>query len=220
MLAAILYDLDGTIVNTDPLHFQAWQELLREYEIEIDEHFYKARMSGRLNPAIVQDLLPELSLEAGQKFCDHKEARFREIAAELTPLPGLLNLIAWGEEQGFKQAVVTNAPRENANYMLKVMHLQHRFERVFIAEEIGIAKPNPELYQYALAYFNLSPQQGLAFEDSPSGIRPAVGAKIPTVGIASTQEPGELYDLGAKLVISDFTDSQLWELLGVTKSEN
>ena len=104
--------------------------------------------------------------------------------------------------------------------MLKVLHLQHRFERVFIAEEIGIAKPNPGLYQYALAYFNLSPQQGLAFEDSPSGIRAAVGASIATVGIASTQEPGELYDLGAKLVISDFTDSQLWELLGVTKSEN
>ncbi|HCF30771.1 MAG TPA: hydrolase [Cyanobacteria bacterium UBA11049] len=220
MLAAILYDLDGTIVNTDPLHFQAWQELLREYEIEIDEQFYKARMSGRLNPAIVQDLLPELSLEAGQNFCDRKEARFREMAAELTPLPGLLNLIATGEEQGFKQAVVTNAPRENANYMLKVLHLQHRFEQVFIAGEIGIAKPNPGLYQYALAYFNLSPQQALAFEDSPSGIRAAVSAEIPTVGIASTQEPGELYDLGAKLVISDFTDSQLWELLGVTKSDN
>lgn len=220
MLAGILYDLDGTIVNTDPLHFQAWQEILREYEIEIDDRFYKARMSGRLNPAIVQDLLPQLSQESGQKFCDRKEALFREMAAELTPLPGLLNLIAWGEEQGFKQAVVTNAPRENANYMLKVLHLQHRFEQVFIAEEIGIAKPNPELYQYALAYFNLSPQQALAFEDSPSGIRAAVGAKIPTVGIASTQELGELYDLGAKLVISDFTDSQLWELLGVTKSEN
>ncbi len=49
MLAAILYDLDGTIVNTDSLHYQAWQELLQEYEIEIDEEFYKSQMSGRLN---------------------------------------------------------------------------------------------------------------------------------------------------------------------------
>ena len=220
MLAAILYDLDGTIVNTDPLHFQAWQELLREHEIEIDEEFYKARMSGRLNPAIVQDLLPQLSPEAQQKVWERKEARFREMAPELTPLPGLLNLIAWAEEQKFKQAVVTNAPRENAYYMLQVLHLQHRFERVFIAEEIGIAKPDAGLYQYALAYFNLSPQQALVFEDSPSGIRAAVGAKIPTVGIASTQEPSELYDLGAMLVIHDFTDAQLWSLLSVTKSEN
>lgn len=219
MLAAILYDLDGTIVNTDPLHFQAWQELLREHSIEIDEEFYKARMSGRLNPAIVQDLLPELSPEAGEKFYNRKEARFREMAAELTPLPGLLNLIAWGEEQGFKQAVVTNAPRENAYYMLEALHLQHRFERVFIAEEIGMAKPNPGIYQYALAYFNLAANQALAFEDSPSGIRAAVGANIPTVGIASTQEPGELYDLGAMLVVADFTEAQLSSLLGVRANE-
>ncbi len=215
MLAAIFYDLDGTLVNTDPLHFQAWQELLQDYGIKIDEEFYKARMSGRLNPAIVRDLLPELLPEAVEKFCDRKEARFRELATQLTPLPGLLNLIAWAEEQGFKQAVVTNAPRENADYMLKVLHLQHRFDRVVISEDIGMAKPDPGPYQYALAYFGLSPKQALAFEDSPSGIRAAVGADIPTIGVASTQEPSELYDLGAVLVIPDFTDSRLWELLGV-----
>jgi HAD superfamily hydrolase (TIGR01509 family) len=214
MLAAILYDLDGTIVNTDPLHYQAWQELLRDCEIEIDEEFYKLHMSGRLNPDIVKELLPELSLEAVQKFSDRKEARFREIAAELRPLPGLLNLIAWADAQSLKQAVVTNAPRQNADYMLRVLHLQDKFDQVVVSEEIGIPKPDPTPYQHILAYFGIAPEQALAFEDSPSGIRAAVGAGIPTVGIASTQEPNQLYELGAMLVIPDFTDSQLWALLG------
>lgn len=217
MLAAILYDLDGTIVNTDPLHYRVWQKLLQEYDIEIDEEFYKNRMSGRLNPQIVQDLMPELSKEAVQQFSALKEARFREVAGTLTPLPGLLNTIAWATDCGLKQAVVTNAPRQNAYHMLRVLNLQERFERVVISEDIGVAKPDPGPYQYILNQFGLTPEQALAFEDSPSGIRAAVGAGIPTVGIASTQDPTDLYHLGAMLVIPDFTDSQLWALLDSPK---
>lgn len=213
MRSAILYDLDGTIVNTDPLHYQAWQELLQGYDLEIDQEFYLSRMSGRLNPDIVQELLPELPLEAVQEFSDRKEARFRELAPNLLPLPGLLDVIAWGNTHGCKQAVVTNAPRINAEYMLKVLHLQDKFDFVAIAGEIGIPKPNPAPYQYILNRFGLNPECALAFEDSPSGMCAAVGAGIPTVGIASTQEPSKLYDLGAVLVIPDFTDSRLWELL-------
>ena len=214
MLAAIFYDLDGTIVNTDPIHFQVWQEILRDSELEIDEEFYKSRMSGRLNPDIVQELLPQLSLESVQQFSDLKEARFRERAASLSPLPGLLNLITWADARGFKQAAVTNAPRENAAHMLRVLHLQDKFDYVVIAEDIGIPKPDPAPYLHALAYFGLTSAQVLAFEDSPSGIRAAVAAGIPTIGIASTQVPSVLYELGAILVIPDFTAPQLWELLG------
>ena len=97
--------------------------------------------------------------------------------------------------------------------MLKILHLQDKFDQVVIAGEIGIPKPDPAPYQYILNCFGLKPDQAIAFEDSPSGMRAAVGAGIPTVGIASTQEPSKLYDLGAILVIPDFTDSRLWELL-------
>lgn len=220
MLAAILYDLDGTIVNTDPLHYRVWQKLLQEYDIEIDEEFYKNRMSGRLNPQIVQDLMPELSKEAVQQFSALKEARFREVAGTLTPLPGLLNTIAWATDCGLKQAVVTNAPRENADYMLKVLNLQTAFARVVVSEELGIAKPDPAPYQYILKEFDVNPGEAVAFEDSPSGMRSAVTAGIKTVGIASSQEPAELYELGAVLVIPDFTDSKLWELLGSPNPNN
>ncbi|MUL35350.1 HAD family hydrolase [Gloeocapsopsis dulcis] len=218
MLAAILYDLDGTIVNTDPLHYQVWHEMLQEYGIEIDEEFYKNHMSGRLNPQIVRDFMPEWSDEAVHQFSDRKEARFREVAGTLTPIAGLDDAIAWGTERGLKQGLVTNAPRANAEYMLEVLKLSTAFDQVAISAEVGIPKPDPAPYEYILKEFGITPGEALAFEDSPSGMRSAVAAGIKTVGIATTQEPSELYELGAVLVISDYTDSRLWELLGVPRS--
>lgn len=212
-LAAILYDLDGTIANTDPIHLIAWRECLRQFGIEIDEVFYKQRISGKLNPAIVADLLPQLSAEEGKKLADDKEARFRELAQKLPPAPGLLELMDWATRHGLKQALVTNAPRENAQFMLKSLRLDQVFDRVILADDLGIGKPDPTPYAHTLKEFDLEPHQAIAFEDSPSGIRSAVAAGIPTIGVTSTQTPEALAQFGADFTIADFTDPKLWELL-------
>ncbi len=215
-LAAILYDLDGTLVNTDPLHFQVWQAMLRNFELDIDEAFYQTKISGRLNPAIVQDLLPHLSPDERQQFIEQKEAQFREQAPQLAPLAGLVEIIQWATAQGMKQGVVTNAPTKNVYHVLKALHLEETFDQVVIADVLGIGKPDPAPYIHALKAFNLSPHQAIAFEDSPSGMRSAVGAGIPTVGIASTHDPQTLYALGAALVVPDFAAPALWHWLGAT----
>ncbi|KAM3098504.1 HAD family hydrolase [Phormidesmis sp. 146-35] len=212
-LAAILYDLDGTLVNTDPLHFRAWQEGLRPFGFDIDETFYKTRISGRLNPAIVLDLLPQLSLEERQDFIDRKEARFRELAPQLMPMAGLSALIKWATDRHLKQAVVTNAPTKNAHFMLKALKLETTFDRLIVSEELGIGKPDPAPYRHGLDEFGLNPEQAIAFEDSPSGVRSAVAAGIFTIGIASSQDPQDLYQVGAAIVIPDFTAPELWKIL-------
>jgi beta-phosphoglucomutase len=213
MLTAVLFDLDGTLVNTDPLHFQTWQEMLRDYGIEIDREFYKARISGRLNPLIIKDLLPQLSLEAGQKLADVKEARFRENALSLTPLAGLLELLAWIDSRGLKKAVVTNAPRENVSFMLEVLKLADIFDVVVLAEETTAGKPDPAIYQLVMNRLGIAATEAIAFEDSPSGIHSAVGAGIYTIGVASTHDPKNLLEAGATMVIPDFTAQQLWRSL-------
>lgn len=212
-LVAIFYDLDGTLANTDPFHYQAWQEMLQAFEIEIDEPFYKTRISGRLNPAIVEDLLPHLSPEDSQQFIERKEARFRQLAPQLIPMAGLSDLLAWTATHQLRQALVTNAPPENTYHTLKALHLEQVFDRIIMSEALGIGKPDPAPYVYALQQFELTPDRVLAFEDSPSGIRSAVGAGIPTIGIASTQDPEVLYGVGATLVVSDFSAPELWRLL-------
>ncbi len=212
-LAAILYDLDGTLANTDPIHFRAWQESLEPFNLAIDETFYKRQISGRLNPDIVADLLPWLPPQARQTFIDRKEARFRELALHLTPLVGLHSVIDWAITHYLKQAVVTNAPGENARFMLKALKLDHVFGHLVLSEELKAGKPDPIPYQHSLQLFGLEANQAIAFEDSPSGVRSAVAAGILTIGIASTQDPADLFAVGASIVVPDFTTPKLWSLL-------
>ncbi|GAP95371.1 beta-phosphoglucomutase [Leptolyngbya sp. NIES-2104] len=213
MLAALLYDLDGTIADTDPVHFIAWQDVLQGFDLHIDETIYKQRLSGRTNPPIIAEFLPQLTAAESEELADRKEARFRELAEQLEPIAGLRELIEWGKQNSLKQAVVTNAPRENARFMLKVLKLDQVFDRVILADDLGIGKPDPAPYLAALKEFGIEPQQAIAFEDSPSGVQSAVAAKISTIGITSTQLPETLCELGVKFAIADFTAPELWALL-------
>ncbi|HIK06513.1 MAG TPA: HAD-IA family hydrolase [Trichormus sp. M33_DOE_039] len=213
MLTAILFDLDGTIVNTDPIHYQVWQKMLLNHGIEIDETFYKSRISGRLNPEIVQDILPHLSSAAGEKFADQKEAMFRQLASHLKPLPGFSELVAWTETHQLKRALVTNAPRLNVEFMLELLGIKEIFHTVVLSEDCIAGKPEPMPYQVALKQLGITAKQAYALEDSPSGIRAAVAADIQTIGIASTHDPQGLREFGAFMAIPDFTDLQLWTLL-------
>jgi HAD superfamily hydrolase (TIGR01509 family) len=213
MLKALLFDLDGTLVETDSLHFLIWQDFLRDHGIESDRAFYQANISGRLNPDIVADLLPQLDAEAAADFIWRKEAEFRNRATSLQPMPGLMQVLSWAEQQAIQIAVVSNAPRENALFALKALQLEARFAKIVLGDDLPRGKPDPLPYQEALKQLNVTSEQAIAFEDSPSGMRSAIGANIFTVGIASTHDPKDLELLGASLVISDFTDPTLMELL-------
>jgi beta-phosphoglucomutase len=218
MLTALLFDLDGTLVNTDPIHFLAWQKMLSRYGIDIDEVFYKSRISGGLNPEIIADILPQLSSQQAEDFAEEKEAMFREMAVELQPIQGLSEVITWCRRHSIRLALVTNAPRANTFFMLEVLGLEDTFELIVLAEDEAAAKPDPTPYRVALQRLGVKLENSLALEDSPAGIRSATGAGLRTIGIASTHNPDNLLNLGAFMAINDFTDLQFWELLN-TMSE-
>jgi HAD superfamily hydrolase (TIGR01509 family) len=212
MLKAILFDLDGTLVNSDPLHYLTWAKVLEIYQITIDHHFYQTRISGRTNAEIVGDLFPEFSDEDILKMVDLKELKFRELAIDLQPLPGLMDFLAGVNQQGFKTGLVTNAPRKNTDFILEILKLSNYFDTVVLSDEIGIGKPDPAPYQYCLEQLSILPEEAIAFEDSPSGIRSAIAAGIKTIGVASTHAPNSLKDLGVGFVIEDFTQIDLQKI--------
>ena len=213
MLAAILFDFDGTIVNTDPIHYKIWKDFLLEYNVEINEELFKSNFAGRHNPDIIQDVLPHLSAEESKRFAKEKEARFREQASLLKTINGFTELFAWSKEHHLKCALVTNAPKLNAYHMLEALQLKEAFDIIILGEEQAAAKPDPTPYQVALEKLGLQPQEAIAIEGSPSGMRSAVDAGIRTIGITSTQTPETLKNLGAFMTIYDFTDSELWTFL-------
>lgn len=213
MLKAILFDLDGTLTNTDPFHYQTWADILEINQITIDSSFYKTYISGKTNTEIVKDLFPHFSEEDGLKLANLKESKFRELAVNLKPLEGLNDFLIWIKQQSFKTGLVTNAPRENTDFMLETLNLSDYFDSVILSDEIGIGKPNPAPYQYCLDQLNILAEDAIAFEDSPSGIRSAIAAGIKTIGVASTHDPKSLNDLGVTFVVEDFKSSLLWEYL-------
>ncbi|KYF75802.1 hydrolase [Sorangium cellulosum] len=210
MLSAILLDLDGTIVDTDPLHYLAWSEIFREHGREIDELFYRESISGRFNPSILIEHFPHLSPEEIRRSVERKEDLFLELSSGLEPLPGLLSLMAWAQGLGVRLAVVSNAPAGNALRMLSAMGLSGFFSEVVLAEHAAAAKPDPAPYRLALERLQIDPGSALAFEDSPSGIQASVAAGIPTIGIASSHDAETLCAMGAMTAIRDFTADPLW----------
>jgi beta-phosphoglucomutase len=210
---ALLFDLDGTLAETDSLHLPTWIEVLAPYGVEVDEGFYRESISGRSNSKIVRDLLPHLSPKEGSELADAKEASFRQRASELEPLPGLLDFMQEGESRGISLALVTNAPQENVEAILLALDLEEFFDEVVLSDEVGPVKPDPAPYKAALKKLGVSPEEALAFEDSTSGIASSVAAGIATVGIASTQRPETLEEAGAFMVAKDFTDARLRGLL-------
>ena len=217
MLSAILFDLDGTIANTDPIHFAVWQDILTQYNINIDRAFYQTHISGKTNSQIADNILSQLSSEEKWQLSIDKEVRYRQLAKILHPMPGLDKILKFIAKAALKKAVVTNAPQENARYMLENLGLTEVFPIVIMAKDAPPGKPHPAPYQLALNYLGVESKNAIAFEDSPTGIAAAVAAGIYTIAIASTHEPSQLLAMGASMAIPDFNSEKLWQFLAKQK---
>lgn len=213
MLEALLFDLDGTLTDTDTLHLQALQQLLREQGRELSEAEFDAHVSGRANADMCRYLFPGRPVAEHEAFADRKEARFRALSPTLQPTAGLERLLAHAERRGIGMAVVTNAPRANAQHMLAAMGLAERFEHVLVAEELARAKPDPLPYLTGLERLGARADHALAFEDSVPGVTAASRAGILTVGLSTSQTPQVLLEAGAQLVVRNFDDERLWQLI-------
>jgi beta-phosphoglucomutase len=216
MSFTLLFDLDGTLVDTDPLHFQAYLGLLEEHaRPAIDFALYKTRIMGFGHAEIFAMLFPDRGPSSHAELAERKEARFRALLHDtvVDPRPGLAELLDWARAGGIRCGVITNAPRENALLMLDALRLTDRFEVAVFGEELSHPKPHPMPYLVGLEKLGGTADQALAFEDSLSGVRSASGAQIYTVGVRSSLPAQALHDAGASHTIDDFRDDVLWSEL-------
>ncbi|KAK4770354.1 hypothetical protein SAY87_030886 [Trapa incisa] len=216
-LEAILFDVDGTLCDSDPIHHHAFQVMLQEIGfnggVPIDEQFFIDNIAGKHNDDIARILFPD-DIPRGLKFTDDKEAMFRKLASEkLAAIDGLYKLRKWIEDRGLKRAAVTNAPRANAELLISQLGLSDFFQAVVIGSECEHAKPHPDPYLKALDLLKVSKEQAIIFEDSPSGIKAGVVAGVPVIGLTTRNPEHLLMQEKPTFLIRNYDDPKLWAAL-------
>lgn len=214
---AVLFDVDGTLCDSDPLHHVAFREMLLEIGfnggVPIDEEFFIKNIAGKHNDDIARALFPD-DFERGLKFTDEKEAYFRRLVVEqLKPVDGLMKLVKWIEDRGLKRAAVTNAPRANAELMISMLGLTEFFQAVIVGSECEHAKPHPDPYLKGLEAVGATKEHTFIFEDSPSGIRAGVAAGMPVIGLSTRNPENLLIEANPAFLIKDYEDPKLWAAL-------
>ncbi|XP_009792535.1 haloacid dehalogenase-like hydrolase domain-containing protein Sgpp isoform X2 [Nicotiana sylvestris] len=216
-LQAVLFDIDGTLCDSDPFHYLAFCEMLLEIGynggVPVDEEWFVKTISGKHNDDLVSVFFPN-DHERGVKFLDDKEALFRRLAKEqLKPLNGLYKLRKWIEDRGLKRAAVTNAPRENAELCINQLGLADFFDALILGSDCKHAKPYPDPYLKALEVLNVSKDHTFVFEDSVSGIKAGVAAEMSVVGLANRNPSELLMEANPTFLIKDYEDPKLWAAL-------
>lgn len=204
---ALLFDLDGTLVESDSLHRAVFAEMFAARGRPFDAAFYAAEIQGRHNTDLFAEHFPG---EDGVALAAHKEATFRaRLPGDWAAMPGVAGVLARARAAGWALAVVTNAPRANADAMLRALGLHAAFDTVVLAEDCSRPKPDPAPYRAAMQRLGVDPSVCVAFEDSRSGLAAAVASGAATIGIATALAPADLAAAGAALAVADFTDPAL-----------
>jgi HAD superfamily hydrolase (TIGR01509 family) len=217
--AALLFDIDGTLADTDRLHLEAFNRVFGPFGETFDHDRFNAEIQGRTNYAIAARFLSALPPERQAEVMEEKEATFRDLARTgIEPLPGLLPLLDRADAAGLPFAAVTNAPRANADLIVTAIGIKHRFRAIVVGVELKHGKPHPLPYLEGLRLVGGHPELSVAFEDSPAGVTSARGAGIATIGMLTGQTEAKLQESGARFGAHDYTDPALLRFIDATVS--
>ncbi len=214
---ALLFDIDGTLADTDALHLEAFNQVFGPRGHIFDHPRFTRELQGFSNASIGERFLADEAPKRQAAIIAEKEAAFRKlVAGKIQPVPGLMALLTRADRAGIPMVAVTNAPRANAEMLLSGLGIMHRFKALVIGDELRHGKPHPMPYLQGLRAVSAAPDLSLAFEDSRSGIQSASAAGIATIGIRTSLGHADMVAAGAVMTAGTFDDPELIELVGTT----
>jgi beta-phosphoglucomutase family hydrolase len=210
-IQAVIFDMDGTMVNNMTYHRKAWFEFCQEHKILLTAKDYKGKYTGSKNDEILQDMFKgRLTEEEIEKYSQEKEQKYRVLYTNnVREVAGLSDLINKLKTKQIKVAIATTAPRKNREFVLESLGLSQKFDLVVGDEGLKHGKPDPEIYLNTARLLNAKPSKCLVFEDSPRGVESAKKAGMKVVGVLTTRSAKDLNQ--ADLLIKDFTNVELTE---------
>ena len=208
---AVLWDLDGTLVDSAEFHWFSWRDTLAAEGIEITYQQFLDSF-GQKNDSILPGWLgPAATPERIRQVGDAKEAEYRRLATVygLTPLPGAADWVRRLHSRGWRQAIASSAPRQNVEVMLRALGVDDGFDAIVSAEDVSAGKPDPEVFLTAAERVAVPPSGCIVVEDAAVGVEAARRAGIKCVGVNATPLAADL----AVRALTDLADDAFERLL-------
>jgi HAD superfamily hydrolase (TIGR01509 family) len=189
---AVLWDLDGTLVNSEEYHWQSWRDALAPEGLSITYEQFLGSFGMKNDPIMRMWLGDGYTPERSVRIAEAKEADYRRLAQQrgLTPLPGARDWVAKLRAAGWRQAIATSAPRANAEVMLTALDMTSMFDAVIVAEDVSHGKPDPEVFLVAAARVGAPAPHAIVVEDAAAGIEGARRAGMKSIGVNARQSLG------------------------------
>lgn len=207
MIKGVIFDMDGTIVDSLPYHHEAWRIFFEENKVEdFSEKLKKYKGGGTLDlmKAVYGNIY---SIDELKKMSDDKEIIFRKIyKGNIKPIEGLLEFISELKSKNILVGLASNAIRKNVTLTLNELDIYDLFDSIICGDEVSFGKPNPEMFDKTVIGFNLKKDDCIIFEDSIEGVEGAVNAGINVIGVTSSNSSDILNNAGCIASINNFID--------------
>lgn len=191
---AVIFDMDGVIIHSNPLHAEAFRAFFRRYELAFAEEDLAAHMYGKHNSYILKHFFGrEITGEEFLSMEAEKEALFREIVQDrVEPVPGLIDFMGELMHHGISMGVATSAPRANLDLIIDTLALRSQLKSILTSEDVIRHKPDPEIYLRSAEALGVAPSRCVVFEDSFSGVTAGKEAGMIVVGVLTSHRKDEL----------------------------
>lgn len=206
MFKAIIFDMDGVIADSEPLHLRAENITLAPYGVQITEEDCR-EFRGRSVKLLLENLITKYSLDVNLEkiFSAHKKILLQLYSKEVTPINGSLQLLRWFKEQNYRVALASSSSTQLVGSVIKKFKIQAMFDTIVSGSEINNFKPAPDIFLEAASRLSLHPGKSLVIEDSTAGVKAAKSAGMFCIGFRSLHTPNQ--DLSrADLIIDDLAD--------------
>ena len=211
---AVLFDVDGTLVDNHEAHETAWMVWAARHHHEIDHAFYREHLYARSNDRILRTLLGEqITADEIERWAIEKEAIYRDLyRPKMVEMPGLRTLLNQLVQAGLACAAASNAERVNVDFVVDGLGIRDKLDAVLAREDVRVGKPDPELFLLAAQRLNCPPDQCLVFEDSAAGFEAARRAGMTCYAITGHSRGGAIPEHVVD-VHRDFTTVQVRDLV-------
>jgi len=183
---AVLWDMDGTLIDSEQFHWVSWRNTLANEGIAITREQFLSSFGQRNDSIIPRWLGTTATPERIERIANSKEELYRQLVRRdgISPLPGVANWLRRLHREGWLQAIASAAPRANIEAVLEALSATHIFQGIVSAEDVHRGKPDPEVYLAAAARVRVSPDQCIVVEDAAAGVEGARRARMRSIGVS------------------------------------